>query len=118
MRKERLLSCKGHGYAPPFLFKQILEEEEARFVLPQKVQVFEYYSLSDGCRRIYTDEDALPGYGEQMILPPSDVSYYNLFINGILQPPDVYSVAKGKMFLQTEDIPIANAPIILQMITI
>ncbi len=53
-----------------------------------------------------------------MILPPCDVSYYNLFINGVLQPPDVYTVAKGKMFLQTDDIPIANAPIILQMITI
>ncbi len=56
MRKERLLTCKDQGYAPPFLLKQKLKEEVVRFVLPHKVQVIEYYSLSDGCRRIFTEK--------------------------------------------------------------
>ena len=70
MREKRLLTCKDSGYLPPFLLNRKLEAEEVRFVLPQKVQVIEYYSLSDGCRRVYEDGDGMAGYGEKLILPP------------------------------------------------
>ena len=118
MREKCLLTCRDSGYLPPFLLNRKLEAEEVRFVLPQKVQVIEYYSLSDGCRRVYEDGDGLAGYGEKLILPPWEVSYYNLFINGVLQPPDAYSVEAGRLILKTEDVPIANATIILQMIKV
>lgn len=105
------------AYPPPFfpVHKSIIEE--VRFIGPKKVRVFEYCTLANGSQA-YTDADALAEYGGQKILPPCEVSYYNLFINGVLQPPAAYSVEQGKLILNTEDTPILNAPIILQMIKI
>ncbi|TKH05288.1 DUF4183 domain-containing protein [Peribacillus simplex] len=54
----------------------------------------------------------------QVIPDPSKVSYMNLFINGVLQPHDNYTVEKGKLKLNTIDIPIKGTPIILQMFII
>jgi len=103
---------------PPFLSIQKSGIEEMHFVGPKKVHVFEFYTLSDGCKTVFIDEDRLVEYGVQRILPPCEVSYYNLFINGVLQPPAAYNVEEGKLILNTEDMPILSAPIILQMIKI
>ncbi|WP_356714735.1 DUF4183 domain-containing protein [Peribacillus sp. Bi96] len=56
--------------------------------------------------------------GNQTILDPSNTSFMNLFINGVLQPHANYTVEKGKLKLNTVDTPIKGAPIILQMFII
>lgn len=85
---------------------------------PAKVDVYQYNALADGIRRTYTNEDELKDYGSRGILDPSTVSYMNLFINGMLQPPNVYDVEKGYLHINTDDIPRKDTPIILQFVTI
>lgn len=81
-----------------------------------KVISREFFVISDGEKRTYTESDALSDYGPQKILDPHTVSYMNLFINGILQPKMNYEVTDGRIILLTEDIPFKGCPIILQMI--
>ena len=50
-------------------------------------------------RSLYTDADGIPQYGTTNILSPSEVSYINLFVNGILQPQPLYEVSTGKLTL-------------------
>lgn len=83
-----------------------------------KVDNYLYFALSDGVKSVYTDEDALTEYGDQGILDPQTVSYINLFVNGVLQPLNVYEVQKGYLQLKSVDVPQKNTPIILQFITI
>ncbi|MGM9926850.1 MAG: DUF4183 domain-containing protein [Bacillus sp. (in: firmicutes)] len=118
--KNRLTESKSDcSFHPsPYLSLPQIPPEEFHFVLAKKVIIFKYFAVSDGCRRVYTDEDALAVYGEQKILSPHEVSYTNLFINGVLQPNCNYSVQKGKLILKSEDIPLCKVPIVLQMIKI
>lgn len=83
-----------------------------------KGDTYQYNTLSDGKKSIFTNEDELKEYGDKGILDPESVSYINLFINGVLQPPSVYHVKEGLLILKTIDIPPKNAPIILQFISI
>lgn len=83
-----------------------------------KVDVYQFTAFSDGEKMTFTDEDEANEYGSRGILDPKEVSYINLFINGILQPPSVYEVEKGMLRLKTEDAPKKNAPIVLQFVTI
>ncbi|MGG0386001.1 DUF4183 domain-containing protein [Priestia filamentosa] len=52
------------------------------------------------------------------ILSPSEVSYINLFINGLLQPQSNYQVEEGKLTLLVDEAPSEGVPITLQFITI
>lgn len=81
-----------------------------------KTDTYQYNALSDGESFIYTNEDELKEYGNRGILDPKAVSYINLFINGLLQPPNTYEVKKGEMRLKTIDVPQKNTPITLQFI--
>lgn len=92
------------------------ERDLRHFAVPAPVMIAEYFAVSDGKKRVYTDEDGMNGYGSQKILPPGDVSLYSLYINGILQPKANYEVKAGKLFLKTDDVPLRGTPIILQMI--
>lgn len=83
-----------------------------------RVDNYQYNALSDGVSLIYTNENELKEYGERGILDPKTVSYINLFINGVLQPPNTYEVKKGFLRLNTDDVPQKNVPITLQFITI
>lgn len=83
-----------------------------------KATTYQYNALSDGISLVYTNENELKEYGEQGILDPNKVSYINLFINGVLQPPITYEVKKGYLRLNTKDVPQKDTPIILQFITI
>ncbi|AST90685.1 MULTISPECIES: DUF4183 domain-containing protein [Sutcliffiella] len=83
-----------------------------------KVDTYQYNALSDGVSSIYTNKNELKEYGERGILDPKTVSYINLFINGVLQPPNTYEVKKGYLSLKTNNIPQKNTPIILQFITV
>lgn len=77
-----------------------------------------YFTLSDGEKRIYTDNDSLEQYSTTHILAPSEVSYINLFVNAVLQPTVNYQIEQGKLTLLTEDVPPKGAAIIIQFITI
>ncbi|WP_078381326.1 DUF4183 domain-containing protein [Sutcliffiella halmapala] len=83
-----------------------------------KVDTYQYNAISDGVQTVYTNDHELTEYGNRGILDPTTVSYVNLFINGVLQPPVTYVVKKGVLELRTEDVPIQGAPIIVQFITI
>lgn len=82
-----------------------------------QVETYQYNAIANGNKTVYTNDDELIEYGNQGILDPSTVSYYNLFVNGILQPPTVYEVFEG-MLIFTDDVPPNGAPIILQFIKI
>lgn len=83
-----------------------------------KVDNYLYCALSDGVKLVYTNEDELEQYGNRGILDPKTVSYINLFINGVLQSPNIYEVEEGYLILKSSDVPQKNTPIILQFITI
>ncbi|QAV26182.1 hypothetical protein BTDUT50_05685 [Neobacillus thermocopriae] len=87
---------------------------------PQVLQVdtYQYNAISDGIKTVYTNADELVEYGNKGILDPTKVSFINLFINGVLQPKNLYEVQEGMLTLKSADTPIAGAPIILQFITI
>ncbi len=78
---------------------------------------YQYNALSDGVKTKYTDEDELTEYGDRGILSPAGVSYYNLFVNGVLQPDVNYAVSEGQLELLTADIPAENQPVILTFVT-
>ncbi|OIJ16757.1 hypothetical protein BKP37_05900 [Anaerobacillus alkalilacustris] len=85
--------------------------------IPIKAEVYQYNTISDGIKKIYTNADELTEYGDQGILDLNDVSYFNLFINGVLQPNTNYKIEKGQLTLETEDIPLKGSPIIIVFIT-
>jgi len=77
-----------------------------------------YFTFSDGQKLIYTNADGLAQSGTTQILSPNEVSYINLFINGIIQPQTVYLVQTGVLTLLTPIAPEAGVPITLQFILI
>lgn len=79
--------------------------------------VYQYNTLSDGVKKLYTNDDELTQYGDKGILDPNDVSYFGLFINGVLQPKVNYEIQKGLLILKTEDVPIKDSTIIISFIT-
>ncbi|HZJ76737.1 MAG TPA: DUF4183 domain-containing protein, partial [Oscillospiraceae bacterium] len=79
--------------------------------------VYQYNALSDGIKKIYTDDDELNEYGDRGILDPNSVSYFNLFINGVLQPKVNYKIEKGLLVLKTKDVPLKGSPIIITFVT-
>lgn len=81
-------------------------------------ETYQYNAVSDGIKMVYTNDDELKEYGDRGILDPKNVSWVNLFINGVLQPEKLYDVAEGKLTLKTTDPPPKGAPIIVQFITI
>ena len=104
-----------NNFTKPFLKIPIMPLEEARYHIPKKVEVCEYYTISDGFCRIYKEEDGIIELGKQVILDPCQVSFMNLFINGVLQPKESYDVQGGVIILKTVDVPPKGAPVILQM---
>lgn len=81
-----------------------------------KADVYQYNALSDGIKKTYTNKDELKEYGQKGILSPKEVSYYKLFVNGVLQPDKNYKLEKGLLTFETDDIPNEGAPIIITFI--
>ncbi|MCG3056038.1 DUF4183 domain-containing protein, partial [Escherichia coli] len=83
-----------------------------KFSLPPlkiaKTNIGYYYARADEQQRIFTNKDQLPGYGNSGILSPDSVSYTNLFVNGMLQPPAIYKVDEGILELLSTDVPSEN----------
>ncbi|WP_230162498.1 DUF4183 domain-containing protein [Peribacillus simplex] len=84
---------------------------------PPTVTNLLYFTFSENQKLVYTNADGLPQYGTTQILSPNDVSYINLFINGIIQPQTIYKVEEGKLTL-LDGAPQDGVPIILQFIII
>ena len=81
-----------------------------------KAKVYEYNAFSDGKKRVYTNKDELKKYGDKGILSPQDVSYYNLYVNGVLQPKANYIMTNGKLTFLTTDLPLKGETIIIRYI--
>ncbi|MED3037841.1 hypothetical protein CBR56_29450 [Bacillus thuringiensis] len=77
-----------------------------------------YHTIVKEKKYRYTNKDALTEYNRSTILSPNEVSYFNLFVNGVIQPFTTYTVRKGELLFLTEDLPIIHTPITLQFITI
>jgi len=82
-----------------------------------KAETYQYNALSDGNKKIYTNADEITKYGNQGILDPENVSYYTLYINGVVQPKANYYIKKGLLKLKTDDTPLEKSPIILSFVT-
>ncbi|ANB61906.1 hypothetical protein GFC30_2096 [Anoxybacillus amylolyticus] len=83
-----------------------------------QADTYEYNAISDGYKTVYTNDDELKEYGDRGILNPNDVSFINLFINGVLQPKILYEVQEGMLLLKSTDVPPKGTPITLQFVTI
>lgn len=79
--------------------------------------VCQYSALSDGAKKIYTNDDELREYGEIGILAPDAVYYHALFINGMLQPEVNYIMTQGHLELLTGDLPPQGAPVLITFVT-
>lgn len=79
---------------------------------------WQYSAVSNGSKKIYTNEDAFPEYESRGIPSPDKVSFYNLYINGVLQPRTNYYVKKGILELTTEDAPTKGSLVILESVVI
>ncbi|WP_082630244.1 DUF4183 domain-containing protein [Peribacillus muralis] len=99
----------------PLLFFPTCSFTEVRTKIPKRIVAFEFYAVAKGCQRVFDEQDGITDIGKQVIPDPSKVSYMNLFINGVLQPHENYTVEPGKLTLNTIDTPIQGTPIILQM---
>ncbi len=89
-----------------------------RTSIPRKVRVYEFVATSDGRRHTYVAGDAIKSYPLSRLLNADEVSYTNLFVNGMLQPKLHYKLADGKLIFLTDDVPIKHASIVLQMIIV
>jgi len=82
-----------------------------------RAEVSHYYTIADGVKRTYYDSDELKKYGNRGLLSPQEVSYYNVFVNGVLQPKTNYFLKKGELTFTTPDIPAKGRPIIVLFTT-
>ncbi len=82
-----------------------------------KADNYQYNTVSDGIKAIFTNNDEIHIYGDNGIPDPIEVSFYNLFINGILQPKTNYIIKKGILILKS-DIPPKNTIITLEYVKI
>lgn len=83
------------------------------FTLVSKVKYF--YTVADG-GRVYTNRDAEGEYRHNRIHDPKKSTYVNLFVNGVLQPEELYKVRKGKLKFKSDDLPEEGTPIVLQFV--
>lgn len=76
-----------------------------------------YYALGDGETSVFTMKQALPGYPNK--LPhPARISLANIFVDGILQPPDVCRLEPGGIRFLSLPPPMENAVIVAQFLAI
>ncbi len=83
-----------------------------------KAEVYQYNALSGVDKKTYTNYDESTEYGNRGILDPQEVSYYALYVNGVIQPGVNYEIKKGLLELKTEDAPQENSPIAISFVTI
>ncbi|NLX63259.1 MAG: DUF4183 domain-containing protein [Clostridiaceae bacterium] len=82
-----------------------------------RAEIYQYNALAEENKKIYTNADEITIYGNQGILDPENVSFYTLYINGVIQPKANYFIKKGLLELKTDDTPLENSPIIISFVT-
>ncbi|MED4531194.1 DUF4183 domain-containing protein [Metabacillus fastidiosus] len=108
----------GEKAASPLLTIPAVPSEIVQYRIPKRIEVYEYFAIATGNCRIFKEEDGVKELGNQVILDPCKVSFFNLFINAVLQPKESYIVRKGEFELLTLDVPIHGSSVILQMIKV
>ena len=103
---------------PPLIMFPKLPEKRFCYRPPLSTLVKKFIAISDGEKRIYTNQDMVTEFGEIKITDPNKVSYVNVFINGVLQPSINYEITEGEFLLKSIDIPHRGVPIIIQFVTI
>ena len=83
-----------------------------------KAEIYQYNALSDGVKKAYTNQDELTQYGDRGILSPREVSYCNVFVNGVLQPKKNYVITKGLLQLTTKNAPAAGQAVMILFVTL
>lgn len=78
------------------------------------VDSFQFNAISDGKKKILTNDDNIEMYKGDIIPDPNEVSYFNLYVNGVLQPKISYTVQEGLLILKTEKPPLNGSPVILE----
>lgn len=88
------------------------------FPTHQSVRNVMYHTLAKQDQFVYTNADGIIAYNSSPILSPNTVSYINLFVNGVIQPLDIYTVETGTLTLLSEISPLPGTPITLQFLTL
>lgn len=78
----------------------------------------QYNALADGVKTAFTDNDELLIYGNQGIPDLGEISFINLYINGVLQPQTNYKVRPGLLILTVDSPPQKGVPVILESLII
>lgn len=78
----------------------------------------QYIALGNGDQKIFTNANKLEEYGSSDILAPDSVSYYSLYVNGLLQPKATYELSGGHLRFLTEDAPAAGDPITIVFVAV
>lgn len=99
----------------PIILDYLIMKDKNNKLLKAEVYQFNAYSNTS---KIYTDADEITMYGNSGIPDPNNLSYENLFINGVIQPKVNYRIQEGILTLEVEDAPIEGAPITLQCLTL
>lgn len=82
-----------------------------------QAEICQYNTIADGLKRTFLNSDEMKKYGGCGILSPKEVSYYNVFVNGILQPKKNYILKKGELTFTTQDIPSKDQTVIILFVT-
>ncbi len=102
----------------PLLICPTVKTETYRYKLPGNVELYEFYMNAKENQRVFSYCDQVNEYRSGRIPSPEDVSYMNLFINGVLQPAKNYEVVKDQLILNTVDLPLEKTILILQMVKV
>ena len=82
-----------------------------------RAEIYQYTAIADGIKRTFNDRDEMKQYGCRGILSPNDVSYFNVFVNGLLQPPKNYVLKEGELTFTTGDVPSKGQTVIILFVT-
>ncbi|MEK3885194.1 DUF4183 domain-containing protein [Paenibacillus sp. PL2-23] len=81
------------------------------------IATYYYYALGDGEKRTFTMADAVDGY-DSRIPKTRLISLTNVFVDGMLQAPQLYRVLSGRLTFQSDEPPPSNSQIIAQFILV
>jgi len=98
---------------------RVKQTKTTRRVTAQRVlraEAITFYTIADGAKRTFNDQDQIQGVGRKCIPDPRKVSFESVYVNGVLQPAANYTYSKGKLMFVTTDLPPKNAPILAQFI--
>ena len=119
MRKTDSVCCSYNASLPkPLLMRPEVKTETYRYKIPKSVELYEFYMHAKNNQRVFSYHNQVNEYQNGKFPSPDDVSYMNLFINGVLQPAKNYEVVKDKLILKTIDLPLENTILILQMVKV